>query len=62
MGLEVLLPILIKYVIIPEVSRLVRANPTIDDAGILAKLPIDIQALVTVNQSFLDTIRVQAGH
>lgn len=61
MGLETLLPILIKYVIIPEVAKVVRANPTLDDAGIIAKLPDDIQGLATSNQAFLDSIRTQAG-
>lgn len=59
--LELLLPMLIKYVIIPEVANVVRANPTITDAEILAKLPADVQALCTANQSFLDSIRVAAG-
>jgi hypothetical protein len=61
MGLDVLLPILIKYVVIPEVANLVRKDPTITDADIIAKLPADIQALVTGNQAFLDSIRTQAG-
>jgi hypothetical protein len=59
--LETLLPILIKYVLIPEIARVVKSDPTLDDAGILAKLPADIQALTTANQSFLDAIRAQAG-
>jgi len=61
MGLETLLPILIKYVVIPEVAKIVRAEPTIDDAGILAKLPVDVAALATSNQAFLDSIRTSAG-
>ncbi len=61
MGLETLLPILIKYVIIPEVAKIVKADPSLDDAGILAKLPSDIQALTASNQAFLDSIRTQAG-
>jgi hypothetical protein len=58
---ETLLPILIKYVLIPEIARIVKADPSLDDAGILAKLPADIQVLTTSNQSFLDAIRSQAG-
>ena len=61
MGLEMLLPLLVKYIIIPEVANVVRAQPTITDADILAKLPLDVQALVTSNQAFLDAIRTQAG-
>lgn len=56
-----LLPILISRVIIPEVSRLVKANPAITDAEILAQLPLDIKALTTANQAFLDSIRTIAG-
>ncbi len=61
MGLDTLLPLIIKYIIIPEVANVVRANPTITDAEILAKLPADVQVLATSNQAFLDAIRTQAG-
>lgn len=61
MGLENLIALVVKYALIPEVANVVRANPTITDADILAKLPADIQALVASNQTFLDSIRVQAG-
>lgn len=59
--LETLLPLLIKYIIIPEVANVVRGTPQITDAEIIAKLPLDVQALVTSNQAFLDSIRAQAG-
>lgn len=58
---EQLIPLLIKYILIPQVAAIARANPTLDDAGILAKLPADVQALTTSNQAFLDAIRAQAG-
>lgn len=61
MGLENLIALVVKYAIIPEVANVVRANPAITDADILAKLPADIQALVSSNQTFLDSIRTQAG-
>lgn len=61
MGLETLIPILLKYVIIPEVAKVVRGNPTLTDDQILAKLPADLQALVTGNQAFLNSIRGQAA-
>lgn len=61
MGLEVLLPLLIKYIVVPEVSKLVKGNPAITDAEILAQLPADVQALTTTNQAFLDSIRAQVG-
>lgn len=59
--LETLIPLIIKYVVVPEVARLVRGNPTITDAQILEQLPADVAALTTSNQAFLDAIRVQAG-
>lgn len=55
------LPLIIKYGIAPAIIALTKANPTLDDAGILAKLPADLLALVTPNQAFLDSIRAQAG-
>lgn len=58
---ETLLPLLISKVIIPEVIAATRANPTLDDAGIIAKLPADVQALCSRNQAVLDAIRTQAG-
>lgn len=58
---EAIIPLLIKYVIIPEVAKLVRGNPQITDEEVLAKLPTDIRALVGENQSFLDANRVAAG-
>ena len=61
MGLETLLPILIKYVVIPEVAKVVRGQPTITDEEILAKLPADVAALAASNQAFLDSIRTVAG-
>lgn len=61
MGLETLIPILIKYVIIPEVARVVRGNPGLTDAEILTKLPADLQGLLTKNQGFLDSIRGSAA-
>ena len=61
MGLETLLPILIRYVLIPEISKVVRAQPTITDEEILAKLPADVAVLATSNQAFLDSIRTSAG-
>lgn len=59
--LETWLPVLIKYVLIPEIAKIARADPTLDDAGILAKLPADVAALTQSNQAFLDSIRAQAG-
>lgn len=61
MGLETLLPVLIRYVLIPEIARVVRGNPQITDEQILAQLPADVSALATGNQEFLDTLRAQAG-
>ena len=61
MGLEVLLPLLLKYIIIPEVANVVRANPTLTNDQIAAKLPADVQALCASNQPFLDSIRTAAG-
>lgn len=61
MGLAQLFALIVKYVVIPEVANVVRANPTITDAEILAKLPADVAALVTSDQTFLDSIRTQAG-
>lgn len=58
---ETLIPILLKYVIIPEVAKVVRGNPTITDAEILAKLPLDLQTLVSGNQSFLNSLRPQVA-
>ena len=55
------LPLIIKYAIIPTVASIVRAQPTITDEEIHLKLPADLQALATLNQSFLDSIRTQAG-
>lgn len=59
--LATLLPILISKVLVPEIARIARADPTLDDAGIIAKLPLDLKALITGNQTFLDAIRTQAG-
>lgn len=59
--LETWLPVLIKYVLIPEIAKIVRAEPTLDDAGILAKLPADVLAIAQSNQTFLDSIRTAAG-
>lgn len=56
-----LLPVLITRVLVPEIARIARADPQLDDAGIIAKLPADLQGLVVPNQSFLDSIRTQAG-
>jgi hypothetical protein len=58
---ETILPLLIRYIVIPEVARLLRGNPQITDAEILTQLPADVRALVTSNQAFLDSIRAQAG-
>lgn len=58
---ETLLPLLVRYILIPEIANVVRATPTITDADILAKLPLDVQALVSSNQTFLDAIRAKAG-
>jgi hypothetical protein len=61
MGLETLLPVLIRYVLIPEIARVVRGNPQLTDEQILAQLPADVGALATSNQAFLDGIRAAAG-
>lgn len=58
---ETLIPILLKYVIIPEVAKVVRGNPAITDAEILQKLPADLLALTSSNQAFLNSVRAQAG-
>lgn len=61
MGLEELIPLLIKYVVIPETARLVRGNPQITDEQIIAQLPEDVRVLCLNNQPFLDSIRGSAG-
>ena len=55
------LPLLIRYALVPAIAAITRANPTMTDAEIIAKLPADLQMLTLSNQSFLDSIRVQAG-
>jgi hypothetical protein len=61
MGLEALLPILVKYVLIPEIGKVFAANPGITNEEAMAKLPADIRALAGENQGFLNSIRVEAG-
>lgn len=56
-----LIQLAIRYAVIPEVARLVRGTPAITDAQILQQLPADVQALVTSDQAFLDSIRTAAG-
>jgi hypothetical protein len=55
------LPLLIKYALVPAIAAVTRANPTITDAEIIAKLPADLQILASGNQGYLDSIRAQAG-
>lgn len=61
MGLEALLPVLIKYVLIPEIGKVFAANPGITNEEMYAKLPADIRGLAGENQSFLNQIRTEAG-
>lgn len=56
-----LLPLVFSKIIIPEVARVVRANPTITDDQIIAALPEALQALCGKNQTVLDSIRTAAG-
>lgn len=49
--------ILIRYVIVPEVGKLIRANHQMTDEEILAKLPADVASICGVGQGFLDRTR-----
>lgn len=55
--MDPIVALLIRYVIVPEVSRIIRGNPQITDEQILAQLPADIQAVIGTGQAFLDRTR-----
>lgn len=63
--MDPIIGILIRYVIIPEVSRILanhhakNTGTTLTDAEILAKLPADVQQAIGVGQAFLDRTRTE---
>lgn len=61
--MDPLLRILIRYVLIPEISRVIADHhakndgTTLTDEQILAKLPQDVQTVIGEGQAFLDRTR-----
>jgi hypothetical protein len=56
-----LIQIAIRYAVIPELAKIFKSNPDMTPEEAIAKLPADIRSLAGENQSFLDSIRTQAG-